>query len=317
MRRVPTADRARRARRRRTRERSGALARARLGRLRRAAREPHARARARAGGGRTCDEAAVHAGSGCVAAWGGGGGAGGVARRDAGGVLLASQPGGAGVRGARRRTCRVRAGSRRRAPRLAFRFGARAEGAGTTRRGCGDGCVLRRRRRVRRDPLGARVDASEGVRRGRVRDRARRRRDSDRASGTAASPRQTRRTRRRRSAERRSSLCGSRKPTSARGTAACRTTREPRSSSVSVPCAWRGRAAWTRPSGSRTGTRSMSRTGATLAVGSHSTTWAAGPTRIHGSSRRRSEPVVSHARSFPEVERHYSAAPWRSGGSGR
>jgi hypothetical protein len=90
-------------------------------------------------------------------------------RRDAGRLLLAAQPGRAGVRGAgglRSRTSSSPAG----AAGLALGHGARAAGAWARRRDRGGRAVLRRRRAVRLGRVGARW-ARGGARRRGLRDR--------------------------------------------------------------------------------------------------------------------------------------------------
>ena len=101
-------DRAGRARGRGARQRPGARARARLRRLRRALREPDARARASGRGGRARDGAAVHAAAARARVRRGVRRARGGAARAAGRLLLAAQPGRAGLRGARRPARRLR-----------------------------------------------------------------------------------------------------------------------------------------------------------------------------------------------------------------
>ena len=267
LRRVPGADRAGRARGRGARQHAGARPRARLRRVRRPVREPDARARPRGRAGRARDEAAVHAAAGRRAARGGGVLRQTAARGHARRVLLAAQPGRAGLRGARRAAGRLRPARGRRAAGGALRRGARAEGASLER--------------VASAPASAATSSASTPGR---RSRGRKAAGHDVAvcaigpgivgtgsrlghGGLAAAN----------AANAASALGGrpvvaraSRRPTSASGTAASPTTRRPCSS-----FAW---ARWSSPASP------TPRAGARRATGCRSRTWAAAPTRIRRSS---------------------------------
>ena len=237
MRRIPGADRAGRARRRGDREHAGARPRARLGRLRRSLREPDPRARPRRGGGRARDEAAVHTGAVRRAACRGARPARGIARRNAGRVLLAAQPAVpvcAALAGAPRR---LRPARRRRAAGRPVRHGARAEGTRADRCRCHRRSVLRGRRRVRLDLVGAGV--GEGV--GSTTSPSARSVPASSArdphSATGAWPPRLRRTPRSRWGAARSSPPACRKPIRGGAIRASRTTRG--RCSTSAPAEWR------------------------------------------------------------------------------
>ena len=270
LRRLSVGDGAGRARGRGARQRAGARARARLGRLRRALREPDARARARGRGGRARDGAAVHAAPARAPV---------TSRRrassrrtparDAGRLLLAAQPGRAGVRGARGPARRVRPARRRRAAGVALGHGTGAARA----RAC------RRRRRRSRRASTATCSASRPPRRSRgPAARARRRRlldrPGDRRDRDALRARRACRcgSRQRGACARRlagRSPCGSRPPTSGdrhRGGLAPH----------------RGRAR--RSCAARRWSAETARAGARPARACRSRTWAAAPTTTRSSS---------------------------------
>ena len=271
MRRVPAADRPGRGGRRGDRERPGARARPRLGRLRRPPRESHARARPPRRARCARDEAPVHAAPARRGARRGVERARRAPRRHARRLLLAPQPGRAGVRGDRRRSARrVRPASRRRAARVALRRRARARGSRPAPHGHCRRRVRGRRRPLRVDGIGPRVGEGGRVRRRRVLPSAPASSARDRGSGTEGSRRPRRRTQRRRSADGRSSPRGCRMRTSANATAGCRTTRKPCSRCVSARLRVAGRA--------------TPRAGARPATACRSRTWGEGPTRIPRSS---------------------------------
>ena len=202
-----------------------------------------------------------------------------VARRHAGRLLLAAQPGRAGVRGARRPPRRLRPAAGRGAAASRCRTPSARSGA-RPRRGDRVGRrVLRRRRRVRDAVVGARLGEGAGLRRRRVRDRARDRRDRHRGSGTAGSRPPRRRTRR--------SALGGRPVVAARVSEADERERH-RGLSHHTQAVLR---ALPRRGGRRA--RTDARAGARPATGCRSRTWAAARTTTRRSSQPRSPPASS------------------------
>ena len=266
-------------------------ARPRLGRVRRPLREPDARARPSGGGGRARDEAALHAAAVRGAARGGGRalaeGLGGMPGR----LLLAAQPGRAGLRGARRacasRTCNSPGGALSVALSDTVRL---LQARGLLAATAPSGPCFGRRGGVRRRRLGSGVGGGRGLRRGGLRDRPRDRRDRDEPRARRARGGGRRECGRRRSAAGRCSRRASRARTSATRHRASRTTRAPCCRSAVAASRSRGRRGSRRPAGSSRASRSTPRAGVRRAPGSRSRTWAAARTRSRRSSRPRSPP---------------------------